>query len=129
MLKRKQFEDSKNDKTELRGSKYQQLYIHDNEEEESLNKFESKNKREDIGYILLLFISFAQKKSNPLTDINTGTKNLNHLLCILKIGYLYNCLFCIKVSRQKMLESQKKLYKLSIRGFKILFGIHSFHKF
>ena len=59
-LKRQQFEDSRSDKTESRGSKRQRLDTYDNEEEENLDKFEGEGKGENTGYIPFPFIA------NPL---------------------------------------------------------------
>ena len=71
---------------ESRGSKCQRLYMHDNKEKKSLDKFKGEGKREDIEYVFLLFIALLQKESNRLTDMGKRTKSLNHLVCISKIG-------------------------------------------
>ena len=86
MLKRQQFKDSGCDKIKPRGSKCQQLYIHDNKEGKGLDKFEDEGKRKDIRYILLLFVAPFQKESNYLIDMGKRTKSLNYLICIPKIG-------------------------------------------
>ncbi len=62
ILKHQRFKDSGSDKTELRGSKYQQLDTCHNEEGESLNKFEDEGEGEDIGYVPLPFIALLQKE-------------------------------------------------------------------
>lgn len=73
--------------------------MYDNEEGKSLDKFESEDKREDIGYVPFFFVIPPQKESNRLIDMGKGIKSLNHLVCIPKIGLLYNCLLCIRVVR------------------------------
>ncbi len=86
VLKRQRFEDSGSDVTELRGSKRQRLDVHDDEEGEGLDEIESEGEREDIGYVPLTFIAPPQKESNRPTDMGEGTRSLNHLVCIPKIG-------------------------------------------
>ena len=86
MLKRQQFDDNESNETEPRDSKCQQLNVHNDKEEKSLDKFEDEGKGEDIKYIPLLFVVFPQKESNCLTNINKRTKSLNHLVYIPKIG-------------------------------------------
>lgn len=56
VLKRRQFDDDGNDKIELRGSKCQQLDLRDNNKEESFDKLKGKDKKENIRYVLLLFV-------------------------------------------------------------------------
>lgn len=73
--------------------KRQRVNMHNNEKEQSLDKYESEDERKDIGYILFLFItppSSSQKKSNRSTDIGKGIKSPNHLIYLPKIGLLYN---------------------------------------
>ncbi len=67
--------------------------VHDNEEGQSLDEYEVKGEGEDIRYILLPFVALSppQKKSNRLIDMGEGTKSLNHLVYIPKIGLSYNC--------------------------------------
>ncbi len=72
--------------TEPRGLKRQRLDVRDNKEGESLDEFESKSEKEDIGYVLLPFVAPPQKVSNRPTDMGEGTRSLNHLVCIQKIG-------------------------------------------
>ncbi len=86
VLKRQRFEDSGSDVTEPRGSKRQRLDARDDEEGEDLDEFESEGEREDIGYVPLPFVAPPQKESNRPTDMGEGTKSLNHLVCIPKIG-------------------------------------------
>ena len=86
VLKRQRFEDSRNNKMEPKSSKYQRLDLHDNKEEEGLDKFKGEDERENIKYVFFLFVAHPQKESNRPTDIGKGTKNLNHLVCIPKIG-------------------------------------------
>ena len=86
VLKRQQFKDGGSDEMDPRGSKCQRLDLRDNEEEEGLDKFESEGKEKNIGYVPLSFIALPQKESNRLTDMGKGTRSLNHLVCILKIG-------------------------------------------
>ncbi len=86
VLKRQQFEHSGSDETELRGSKRQRLDLRDDEVGEGLDKFESEDEGEDIGYVLFPFIAPPRKESNRLTDIGEGTRSLNYLVCIPKIG-------------------------------------------
>ena len=52
-----QFEDSGSDETEPRGSKCQQLDTRNNEEEESLDRFEDEDEKKNKGYVSLLFIT------------------------------------------------------------------------
>ena len=86
MLKCQQFKNSRSDKIEPRSSKCQQLDLRDNEEEESLDKFECESEEKSIEYVLLLFVASPQKESNYPTDMGEGTKSLNHLVYIPKIG-------------------------------------------
>lgn len=86
MLKRQQFEDGGSDKIEPRDSKYQRWDVRNDEEGESLDEFEGEGEEDDIGYVSLPFVTLPWKKSNRLTDMGEGTKNLNHLVCISKIG-------------------------------------------
>lgn len=89
MLKCQQFKDNASDKMESSISKY---HMHDNEEEQSLDKYESEDKGKR--YILFSFItplSTLQRESNRLTNLGEGIKSLNHLVCILKICYLEKC--------------------------------------
>ena len=80
MLNHQQFEDSEREKTEIRVSKYQQLYIYNNKEGESLDKLENKGEGENIGYIPVLFITPPQKESNCLTNIGKcGSTYPGHL--------------------------------------------------
>ncbi len=72
--------------TELRGSKCQRLDACDDEEEEGLDEFEGESEREDIGYVPLPFVAPPQKELNRPTDISEGTRSLNYLVCIPKIG-------------------------------------------
>lgn len=66
-----------------------------------MDKYEDEGEGEDVRYILSPFITLfpSQKKSNHLIDMGKRTKSLNHLVCITKIGLLYNYEFYIKVSR------------------------------
>ena len=57
VLKRERFEDSKSDKTEPRGSKRPWLDTRNNEEGESLDKFENESEEKNTRYILFLFIA------------------------------------------------------------------------
>ncbi len=46
-------------------------------------------KGEGVGYIPFPFVApppLLRKESNRLTDLSEGTKSLNHLVCIPKIG-------------------------------------------
>ena len=58
VLKHQQFEDNGSDEMELRDSKCQRLDLHNNEEEESLDKFEAEGEGEGIGYVPFLFVTF-----------------------------------------------------------------------
>ena len=80
MLKRQQIKDSKSNKMESRGSKRQQLDLYDNEEEESLDKFEDENKREGIRYVPFLFVAPPRKESNCPIDMDKETRSPNHLI-------------------------------------------------
>ncbi len=87
MLKRQQFEDSKSEETEPRVSKCQHVGIHDDEEEQSLDKYEGE--KEDVRYVPLPFIAPPppQKESNRPTDMGERTRSLNHLIYI-PLNYL-----------------------------------------
>ncbi len=68
--------------------------MYENEEGQSLDKYESEGEGEDVGYVPFPFVTPPpppQKKSNRPTDMGKGTKSLNHLVCIPKIGLSYNC--------------------------------------
>lgn len=86
VLKNQRFKDNRSDKTELKGSKCQQLNVHDNESGQCLDEYEVESK--DNRYILLLFkaLFLLQKKLNRLSDLGEKTISLNHLVCISKIG-------------------------------------------
>ena len=56
MLKHQQFKNNGNDEIEPRGSKRQQLDLHDNKEEKGLNKFKDEGERKSIRYIPFPFI-------------------------------------------------------------------------
>ena len=56
VFKRQQFEDSKSEKMEPRGSKRQQLYAYGNKEGEGFDEFEDEGEGEIIRYILFSFI-------------------------------------------------------------------------
>lgn len=51
ILKHQQFKNGKSNKVESKSLKYPQLYIHNNKEKKSFNKFEDKNDKENIGYV------------------------------------------------------------------------------
>ena len=57
MLKRQRFKDSGSDKIKSRGSKHQRLDLHNNEKEESVDKFEGEVEEKGIGYVLFLFVA------------------------------------------------------------------------
>ena len=66
--------------------------MHNNEEEKSLDKYEGEGKAER--YVTFFFIALflpSQKESNSLTNLSEKTKNLNHLVYILKICYSEKC--------------------------------------
>ncbi len=89
LLKHQRFKDSGSDKTESRGLKCARFNARDDKEEEYLDEYECEGKRENIRYILFLFITPLlppQKESNY--PINKGKKirNLNHLIYIPNIG-------------------------------------------
>ncbi len=86
LLKRQRFKDSGSDVKEPKGSKHQRLDARDNKKGEGLDEFESEGKREDIGYVPLLFVTSPQKESNRPTNMGEGTRSLNHLVYIPKIG-------------------------------------------
>lgn len=89
MLKRQSLEDAKSDETKLKVLKCQHVSIYDNEEKQSFDKNKSESKDKYIGCTPLLFIVPLyppQKKSNRLTNLSEGIKNLNYLIYILKIG-------------------------------------------
>ena len=84
------------------------MSVYDNK---SLNVYE-REEGENVRYSALLFVNLppSQKDSNRPTDIGKETKNLNYLVCTLKIGLSYNCSFLVRVPRQRVFKSQKKLY-------------------
>lgn len=82
VLKPQWFGNSGSDETELRDSKRRRFDAHDNEEEKDLNEFEDEDERENIGYILLLFVAFLRKESIHPTDMGERTRNINYLVCI-----------------------------------------------
>ena len=47
---------------------------------ESLDKFEDKSEGEIIGYVPFPFIAPSQKELNHPTDMDKGTRNLNHFV-------------------------------------------------
>lgn len=55
-LKHQQFEDSKSEEIELRGSKCQRLYVHGNEEKKGLDKFKGEDEGQSIRDILFPFV-------------------------------------------------------------------------
>ena len=67
--------------------------VDDHKKWQRFDKFENKDEKEDIGYVLLPFIALppSLKESNRPTDISKGTKSLNYLVCIPIIGLSYNC--------------------------------------
>ncbi len=67
--------------------------VHDDKEEQSLVKYKCEDEEKDIEYVSLPFVTPPplRKESNRLTDIDDGTKSLNYLVCIPKIGLSYNC--------------------------------------
>ena len=79
VLKHQQFEDNKSEKTGPRISKHECVGVYD---DESLDKYKGEEGK-DVGYNLLLFVTLPplQKESNRLTDMDKGTRNLNHLVC------------------------------------------------
>ncbi len=67
--------------------------MHDNEEGQSLDEYEGEGDEEDVGYVALPFVALPpppRKESNRPTDMGDGTRSLNHLVCIPKIGLSYN---------------------------------------
>ena len=80
IFKNQQFEDSRSEKTELKGLKCQQLYMRTNEEGKSLDKFESEDEGKVIGYILFFFVALLRKESNYLTDMGKRIRSLNYLI-------------------------------------------------
>ena len=87
-LKRQRFKDSGSDKTEPKSSKRQRLDTHDNEERKILDKFEGEGEGKNTRYVPFPFVAnpLPQKESNHSTDLCKGTRSLNHLVCIPKIG-------------------------------------------
>lgn len=71
MLKRQQFKDSKNDKTKPKVSKCQHMHVNDNKKEQSLDKYEGVDERNNMGYISLLFVAnfFSPKRSSTAQQI------------------------------------------------------------
>ncbi len=67
--------------------------MHDDEEGQSLDEYEGEGEGENVGYIFLPFVAPPppQKELIRPTDMGKGTRSLNHLVCIPKIGLSYNC--------------------------------------
>ncbi len=92
MFKYQQFEDSENKETELKALKYQHVDVYDNREGQSLDKYKSEGKEEDIGYISLFFVTLLlpppppQKMSNRSINMGKRIKSLNYLVYIPKIS-------------------------------------------
>ena len=106
VLKRQQFKNSGNDETELKRSKHQCLNKRDNEERNSLDK--DKSEIEGARYVLFAFVFLLflpQKVSNRLSDLDKGTKSLNHLVCISKICYLRSTNFALEFLSRRDLKS------------------------
>ncbi len=82
--------------------------MYDNEEEKGLDEFEGEGEGEDIRYIPLPFVARPQKESNRSTNMSKRIRSLNYLVYIPKIGSSYNCLVCVRVSRQRVFQSLKK---------------------
>ncbi len=57
VLKCQQFEDSKSEESEPEVSKRQRMGVYDHEEGQSLDKYEGELEGEDIGYVLLSFVT------------------------------------------------------------------------
>ncbi len=91
VLKRQRFEDSKSEETEPKVPKHQRMGMHNDKERLSLDKY--KDERKNVKYVPLPFVapSPPRKESNRPTDMGKQTKNLNHLVCIPKIGLSDNC--------------------------------------
>lgn len=112
VFKRRRFEDSKNDVTELRLSKCKLVDEHDNEKENSsLDKY--KIEIESTRYVFSLFIALfllLPKDLNRLSKLHKRKKSLNHLIYILKICYLEKCYiyFASEFSGRRDLKSKKK---------------------
>ena len=56
VLKRQRFEDSENKETKPRVSKFQYVDVDDNKEGQSLDEYEDKDEREELGYVPLPFV-------------------------------------------------------------------------
>ena len=109
LLKRQRFEESGSDKTKLKRSKCQRLDERDNEKGNSLDKDESEI--EGARYVLPPFVPLSplsRKVSNRLSDLDEGTRSLNHLVCIPKIFYSRNANFALKFPGRRGSKAQKK---------------------
>ena len=109
LLKQQQFEESRNDKTEAKGSKRQCLDEYDDEEGNSLDEDESEI--EVARYVLPPFIPLLplpQKVSNRPSDLGEGTRSLNHLVCIPKICYSRSANFALEFPGRRGSKAQKK---------------------
>ena len=93
MFKHQQFKDSESEEKKPKVSKHQCMSVDNNKKGQSLDEYEGEDKEEDVGYVLLPYIAppLPQKESNRSTDMGKGTRSLNHLVYIPKIGLLYNC--------------------------------------
>ena len=116
VLKQQQFEDSGSDKRKPKRSKPQRLDECDNEEKNGLD--EDEDEIEDTRYALLLCVFFfplPQKVSNRPSDLDEGTRSLNHLVCISKICYLRSAKFALEFPDRRGLKTQKKIYTSRLR--------------
>lgn len=74
---------------EVRVSKCQRIGIHDIKKKQNLNKYKSKDKKKDVKYVFLPFItlfSFFQKELKHPIDMGKKTRKLNYFVYIPKIG-------------------------------------------
>lgn len=115
ILKRQQFENSRSNEMESRGSNRQRLNECDNEERNGLNK--DKGEIKYVRYVLPPFILLLlpQKVSNRSSNLHEGIKSLNHLVYISKICYSRNANFALEFPSKGDLKAQKKFYTSRVR--------------
>ncbi len=66
--------------------------MYEDKKGQSLDEYESEGKGKNVGFILLPFVTLSppRKESNHSTDMSEGIRSLNYLVCIQKMGLLYN---------------------------------------
>lgn len=116
ILKRQQFKDSRSDKTEPRGSKYQRLDKRDNKEENGLDEDEGKIKSAKYVSPPFIFLSLLfQKVSNCLSNLGKRIRSLNYLIYIPKVCYLRVLTLHQSFQIKKISKHQKKIHTSRLR--------------